>query len=932
MAHLNLIIDLAKMRREALEFKRVAGNMSSTNETTRTLIYVRSKMDSIIKLLDDRTELTAEDSRARRGSADIITGILGLTSVYTVMETRNIRHELEKDEKELEVITHQHELAIQQNQDQLQTVIDTVNELSTELETQEKDTRMNEKIREMAREIYNRVKIILNIFDHLIHGQVMPGLLPASEITKLVTILKAKIAAKGLTTIRVKPIDVFTLPNTVTIKNRVLGVILHFPVYKRDNVLNLKRFIPTPWLVSNESLATPQPNKKFLLVSNRSPYRFIEVSEAEIMECWIFGFIRICPQIKIFSNTIRESCVASLYDGNQEEIKAACPIVISKMQNLIIELSANRFAIWSVNDTNASFKCDKEENSGLVKLKAGRTTIIVQPGCAVKVLNKEIEVVQDLQIREDYVLRFTSTERIFTKEIRQIIEDHGIEHIPLGDVRKLKVGHFIATSKTHYWEWILVTVILTLATMAVLAFVIAGKQHLRRYKESQVNTLNQTIDEVREAVRRQEERRLIFPIQPVTPYDEETESREREELMRSQTISQESPIIDTPSPNYGARTRSSNSGSGRFQRNFRSFISRRNNEQVRAEQPWTTRPIPIVPPHIWRPTPRLLPGAEREGLMIPSTREEPTSWSDGATGYTRSSPLQEGNFDRFERSEESLTESASGRETMFQGSARIISGPIIGQDIMLGDPEVPTINEWIPKKRGRPRKIRTDDKKDKRKKTESRYKRNKNRKNAFTVMKTNERRLGEETREPVVQEDSDEWDKPEHQNNNIVIIPPTPTPRFVIDQEASRRVAEEHEKHQARSLGRRIISTIPLIPLGSSDDLIHNEESLPPIPPLVFRRVIEPNRGEKEKPQHRQPVIIPIVPRHTEPQEFPTAPVPMEELGAYGDALLPIPVRIQRGLAEVGTMMTLMTESEEDEENNTRAAEMRDASQDTHLD
>ena len=184
--------------------------------------------------------------------------------------------------------------------------------------------------------------------------------------------------------------DLFTMPLSYLydLDNRKLEFIIHVPMYREAQLLDMYEYHPFPMTLSNDRtrVAVPRPGGHNLLAYN-SLHEYQTMSTTDLQNCFVIRRIHYCPNRQVLKTDWSKTCLSALFKMNQEAATRYCDFQIQPADERVLKLDAGHYLIYTNRQVMAERHCGNQHET--LPIQEG-TTISVDSGCRIKLDQHQI--------------------------------------------------------------------------------------------------------------------------------------------------------------------------------------------------------------------------------------------------------------------------------------------------------------------------------------------------------------------------------------------------------------------------------------------------------------------------------------------------------------------------------------------------------------
>ena len=211
-------------------------------------------------------------------------------------------------------------------------------------------------------------------------GEFHPSMVDHEGLVTAIQNLRSKSVRKGYEPSVETSVDLTHLPCTMVIRNGLINLIIHVPLYRTSLNLDLFRYIDHPTQRMDHDLyaSLDMEGQATFIAINRDETKYREFTDAELEDCYKQSKRYFCPNLALYSKQ-RPHCLWALYLNIPIEIKNYCRVSLSQMEVRAVRIDQNT---WSLTDTGSeeiSTSCgnDVPKRESLT----GTQTVTINKGC-----------------------------------------------------------------------------------------------------------------------------------------------------------------------------------------------------------------------------------------------------------------------------------------------------------------------------------------------------------------------------------------------------------------------------------------------------------------------------------------------------------------------------------------------------------------------
>ena len=357
-------------------------------------------LPSLVLTLEDKLEMYADvfngavttNSRGRRQIGMIAAAggaILGMgISMYNLAETQMLEDSVNNIRMEQDVIVSrvdQNSLRINQISYKMEKITSTMKTLIMEEESQtlyDQALALTLNTTSVAHVYASIVEDYLQGLQMLTMSKLSPLIVSQRQVHRTFEDVCSQAAALGLKPIIESPHLIFSSKASPIILNNRLHAVVKVPLVDH-NQLTLLKFINGPIVFGNVQFNLNLQDN--ILAFNEEETLISSFDEKTLIECDKFGTHFHCLNFNVLQKDVDSSCVYSLYKLNPDGIRNNCNPTVSKIRNLVTQLSKGEFRVISTEPTPLDISCNNGTRKKEMLPKVSKVQIA--PGCSGSVNN-----------------------------------------------------------------------------------------------------------------------------------------------------------------------------------------------------------------------------------------------------------------------------------------------------------------------------------------------------------------------------------------------------------------------------------------------------------------------------------------------------------------------------------------------------------------
>ena len=176
------------------------------------------------------------------------------------------------------------------------------------------------------------------------NGKISPKLFNPEDVTRLLRQLPAQLDQDDLDTPVNSPYLFYSLPASAAYSsNGTVQIAVHVPFYRRDTMLDLFRYIPTPILDHGRHVLITADETFLGISDNKAFYKIL--TEQEMLSCQINNDVVLCPGDNILHRREHSSCTSALYFNDIPAIQQLCQVAAVNLQHITVQLNKTDFLL-----------------------------------------------------------------------------------------------------------------------------------------------------------------------------------------------------------------------------------------------------------------------------------------------------------------------------------------------------------------------------------------------------------------------------------------------------------------------------------------------------------------------------------------------------------------------------------------------------------
>ena len=228
--------------------------------------------------------------------------------------------------------------------------------------------------------------------------------------------------------------DYYQLDVTYVKSENFITAIIHVPATASNHVFTVYRYIPFPIPTGPDQIVSVFAPDNIIAVGPDHHHKVLTKDQFD--NCVNRNKHFICEAPLVTNTNFSTTCVGSLMDHNHEGVKAHCSLKHAQAQEMVFQLAAQKFVIFSPSTFTGRGKC--LNGSHISRLISKVTTVEVPSGCELKLRNHIIRTPAHVIISTEPWVQETKWDTLevpkalFAKRIR---EEHHLQQTLLNDSR-----------------------------------------------------------------------------------------------------------------------------------------------------------------------------------------------------------------------------------------------------------------------------------------------------------------------------------------------------------------------------------------------------------------------------------------------------------------------------------------------------------------
>lgn len=292
---------------------------------------------------------SGEKSVVKRSIVGDVAAITALgLSLYNEAQILQLQHQVanvEKNQKIMcEVLTAEH-TAIQNNSKHISVMSHELSQVEAKLQQTQFKAIVNRVVSNFRSAIINMKIYTQGLAEILVRRQIHPRFFQPDAMKTAFNSIKAKAAKHGLKPLATTVSDLFHEDVSFIARGNKIYFMLHVPVGLSDE-MTLYVHHSIPIILNDTTIVQIDTQDKYLAI-NDEVTEYVTLTIAELRECSKRKFNYLCSQA-LTSKDHRSSCIASLFKGDAESVKALCRFkALPRSREMITETNANQIVLFS---------------------------------------------------------------------------------------------------------------------------------------------------------------------------------------------------------------------------------------------------------------------------------------------------------------------------------------------------------------------------------------------------------------------------------------------------------------------------------------------------------------------------------------------------------------------------------------------------------
>jgi len=246
--------------------------------------------------------------------------------------------------------------------------------------------------------------------------------------------------------------DLFQIPLSYVYQpgNKTVSLILHVPLVKHENLLQMHQYLPFPLshdLSPNHSVTPAVGQNDILAYSGYETYKI--VSQSDLAACHKMGETYFCKGRNDLRTDIQETCLGALFLQQPKGIQRYCKFEIQTSTEQVFRLAYNKWSIATQQQYTTHTVCGKIRRPIVIGPGA---IVTLNPGCKVRLQSHILtaDVLEEVEIEPTYFTWNWNASQIFPdlaptqfSQAMQSLKDYGLHIVDAADIaHHLKFANF----------------------------------------------------------------------------------------------------------------------------------------------------------------------------------------------------------------------------------------------------------------------------------------------------------------------------------------------------------------------------------------------------------------------------------------------------------------------------------------------------------
>ena len=329
-------------------------------------MYRIMQEDNIIRESNDLWKHITEIPRAtpprEKRQIGVLFGLLGMgAGIYNGFQVQLLHDQVDNLGANQKIIVKELELH-RKNINALKGAVKNIYTATTDLIKRMKLTNAANLIEETVQNMEFATLIASNEIDELIAGLVSlinnklhPNFIDMTMVKAELQGLSQVLGERNMRLFNKHSAAIYHYPISTFRQGDELKYMIHVPISTHLEQLQIFEFIPTPFHLGNFT-AIIQTTNNILIIDDHNTF-YAEKPRDFLQSCLRSERTYHCDHSNMYSKDIKESCLAKLYTHDLTDLEQTCDVQVTENQEIIQQLTANRFRILSEKPTQIGITC-----------------------------------------------------------------------------------------------------------------------------------------------------------------------------------------------------------------------------------------------------------------------------------------------------------------------------------------------------------------------------------------------------------------------------------------------------------------------------------------------------------------------------------------------------------------------------------------------
>jgi len=296
--------------------------------------------------------------------------------------------------------------------------------------------------------------------------------------------------------------DLFQIPLSYVYQpgNKTVSLILHVPLVKHENLLQMHQYLPFPLshdLSPNHSVTPAVGQNDVLAYSGYETYKI--VSQSDLAACHKMGETYFCKGRNDLRTDIQETCLGALFLQQPKGIQKYCKFEIQQAKEQVFRLAYNKWSIATQQQYTTHTVCGKNRRPIVIGPGA---IITLNPGCKVRLQTHILtaDSLEEIDIEPTYFTWNWNASQIFPdlapsqfSQAMQSLRDFGLHIVDAADIaHHLKFNNFnepipFEISSIFYNPMHIVTVVISIIIIVYFMYKLC-QSYIHKFLKSKLPT------------------------------------------------------------------------------------------------------------------------------------------------------------------------------------------------------------------------------------------------------------------------------------------------------------------------------------------------------------------------------------------------------------------------------------------------------------